>query len=111
MFLKEVDILLNDYSASSTDFAILKKPQIFFIPDYNKYLNHQGFLDDYKKNLIGPTIKNFDELKKYIIKYKNFPHLYSKKYNFKIKKYLDKYYDLDVKNSSKLLSDFIRSKL
>ena len=85
MFLKEVDILLNDYSASSTDFAILKKPQIFFFSDYNKYLNHQGFLDDYKKNLIGPTIKNFDELKKYIIKYKNFPHLYSKRYNFKIK--------------------------
>ena len=111
LFLKEVDLLLNDYSSSSTDFAILKKPQIFFIPDYNKYLNHQGFLDDYKKNLIGPTIKNFDELKKYKIKYKNFPHLYSKKYNFKIKKYLDKYYDLGVKNSSKLLSDFIRSKL
>ena len=63
-----------------------------------------------KKIIIGPTIKNFDELKKYIIKYK-ISLIYIQKYNFKIKKYLDKYYDLGVKNSSKLLSDFIRSKL
>ena len=81
------------------------------MPDYNKYLNYQGFLENYKKNLIGPNIKNFDELKKYIIKYKNSPNLYSTQYNFKIKQYLDKYYDLSIKNSSKLLSDFVASKL
>ncbi len=111
LFLNEVDILLNDYSASSTDFAILKKPQIFFIPDYNKYLNYQGFLDNYKKNLIGPKINNFDELKKYIIRYKESPNLYLTQYNFKLKKYLDKYYNLEIKNSSRLLSSFISSKL
>ena len=111
LFLNEVDFLLNDYSASSTDFAILKKPQIFFMPDYNSYLNHQGFLDNYKKNLIGPQIKNFNELKKIIIQLKKTPSFYLKNYNFKLKKYLDKYYDVKLKNSSKLLSNFILSKM
>ena len=111
LFLNEVDFLLNDYSASSTDFAILKKPQIFFMPDYNKYLNHQGFLEHYKKNLIGPQIKSFIELKKMIIELKKTPSFYSKNYNYKLKRYLEKYYDVKLKNSSKLLSNFILSKI
>lgn len=111
LFLNEVDILVNDYSASSTDFAILKKPQIFFMPDYNRYLNYQGFLDNYKKNLIGPETYNFHEFKKIIIQFKKSPSSYLDKFDFKLKKYLDKYYDTKIKNSSKLLSKFILSKL
>jgi len=111
LFLNEVDILVNDYSASSTDFAILKKPQIFFMPDYNQYLNHQGFIDNYKKNLIGPEAYNFDGFKKLLLKFKKTPSLYSYRYDFKLKKYLEKYYNIKIKNSSKLLSKFILSKL
>lgn len=111
LFLNEVDMLINDYSASSTDFAILKKPQAFFMPDYNRYLNYQGFIDNYKKNLIGPEIKNFTELKKIIISYCSRPKNYNMVYKFKLKKYLDKYYDTKIKNSSVLLKKFIISQL
>ena len=110
-FLNEVDLLLNDYSASSTDFVILKKPQIFFIPDYKRYDNHQGFLDNYKKNLIGPEVNSMTGLKKKILKYSNSPKEYNNEFRLKIKNYTKKYYNLSIKNSSKLLKDFVVSKL
>lgn len=110
-FLNEVDLLLNDYSASSTDFVILKKPQIFFIPDYKRYDNHQGFLDDYKKNLIGPEVNSMTGLKKKILKYANSPKEYNNEFGLKIKSYTKKYYNVSIKNSSKLLKDFVVSKL
>ena len=34
-FMMEVDILINDYSTTSTDFSLLKRPQIFFMPDFD----------------------------------------------------------------------------
>ena len=42
-FMLEVDVLINDYSTTSTDFSILNKPQLFYMPDYNKYRNIKGF--------------------------------------------------------------------
>lgn len=110
-FLNEVDVLLNDYSNSSTDFAILKKPQIFFMPDYNRYYNYQGFLDDYKRNLIGPQISNLSELKKKIVEYTHPSNTYLNQYSFKLKRYLDKYYNVRIQNSSVLLKNFVLSKL
>lgn len=111
LFLNEVDMLINDYSASSTDFALLKRPQAFFMPDYNRYLNYQGFLENYKRNLIGPEIKNFKQFKKIIINYCFKPKNYNNDFKFKLKKYLDKYYDTKIKNSSELLKKFIVSQL
>jgi CDP-glycerol glycerophosphotransferase len=108
-FLKEVDILLNDYSTTSTDFCLTGKPQIFFTPDFNKYEKFKGFLEDYKKNLIGPEIKNYTNLKKLILKNLKDKKMYLKQYRFKIKLYKEKYCDISRKFSSKNFSNFLKS--
>ena len=60
-FMLEVDILLNDYSTTSTEFAILNRPQIFFMPDYDNYEVEKGFVENYKKLLVGREIASFNE--------------------------------------------------
>ena len=90
-FMNEVDILLNDYSATSTDFALLNRPQLFCMPDYDKYWNYEGVsfipIDDsntkYKETLPGEEVLNYNQLintikyiddnyEDYLIKYKIF---------------------------------------
>ena len=43
----EVDCLINDYSNAHTDFSILRKPQLYVMPDYLDYQKTQGFLENY----------------------------------------------------------------
>ena len=107
--MKNVTILINDYSASSTDFAILKKPQIFYMPDYKKYNDLKGFLEDYKKNLIGFEVKDYESLIFYIDKCIKNKKFYLKKFNKKISNYQKKYYENPNIESCKLLKDFIEN--
>ena len=100
MFLNEVDLLLNDYSTTSTAASILEIPQIFIMPDYEKYKKAKGFVENYKNNLIGPEAKNYNDLKNlikfYLIKKSN----YSKPFKQKLKNYKKKYYDFKEINNS-----------
>lgn len=49
------DILITDYSSVFFDFAILKKPMIFYPYDYEHYKNEErGFYFDYEKLVPGP---------------------------------------------------------
>ena len=57
-FLNFVDILLNDCSTTSTEFCILKRPQLFIFPDYKKYKKAKGFVGNYFGELPGKFIKN-----------------------------------------------------
>ena len=107
-FMKNVKILVNDYSATSTEFSILKKPQLYFMPDFKKYNKYNGFLENYKNNLIGFEIKNYKSFIFYIencIKIKKF---YLKKFDKKILNYQKKYYEKPNINSCELLEKFIR---
>ena len=107
-FMKSVKILVNDYSATSTDFSILKKPQLFYFPDFKKYNDYKGFLENYKKNLIGFEIQNYNSFIKYIeacMKNKNF---YLKKFDEKINNYQVKYYKKSNNNSCELFKKFIK---
>ena len=60
----EVDLLIGDYSTLSTDFAILKKPQIFVFNDYDMNKTHKGVAEDFLKLLPGPVIFDFINFKK-----------------------------------------------
>ena len=84
-FLKFADILLNDCSTTSTEFCVLGKPQIFTFPDYNKYIKHTTFLENYKSDLPGNLISNFADLKKEILKNIKNKNLYKKKFHKEIK--------------------------
>lgn len=102
--MPEVDILLDDYSTTSTDFAILDRPQIFIMPDYDDYLNKDCFTEDYRAILPGKEAQNYEELKKMILYQFKYPSKDSKLR----RKFLDKYYDVSLKNSSQLHYQFIK---
>ena len=110
-FMNETDILINDYSTSSTDYCLLSKPQIFFMPDYDYYNKVKGFLEDYKKIIPGQEIKNYNEFITLIKIYLNQPELYKKKFISKIDKYLIKYYDISKNNSLELFDQFLKNLL
>ena len=91
-FMLEVDVLLNDYSTTSTDIAILDRPQLFYMPDYDEYSNESGFVEDYRYNLPGKEIYSMSELKS------NLEYILSDDYDNSIyssnrKDLLSKYYD------------------
>lgn len=110
-FMLEIDILLNDYSTTSTDFAILGKPQIFFLPDFDYYEASKGFIDDYRATMPGEEIHNYEEMKRSILNYMRQPENYKKLFAPKIKMLLDRYYDIANSNSCELFAKFIQNKI
>ena len=108
-FLKEVDLLLNDYATTSTAASILEIPQIFIMPDYEKYKKAKGFVENYKKNLIGPEAKNSEDLKNLIKFYLINRNNYLKSFKYKIRKYKKKYYNFSgINNSANKYYKFIK---
>ena len=109
LFMLEVDILLNDYSTTSTDFALLKRPQIFFMPDYEYYNLEKGFIEDYKAILPGKEIYSFDEFKNTVIACLSDQKSYLNQHENSRKLLLERYYDVSIKNSCGLFTEFIYS--
>lgn len=56
------DILITDFSSAFFDFAHSKKPILFFVPDYEKYLSFRGLYSEVKEVLPGPEIFTDEEL-------------------------------------------------
>ena len=106
-FMMEVDILLNDYSTTSTDFSILNRPQIFFMPDYDLYNSTKFFVEPYREILPGDEVCNYEDFLKTIsyasLNTKNYINKHSKV----IKLIQEKYYDTRYNNSTAKLYDFI----
>ncbi len=103
------DIIMTDYSSVFFDFAILKRPMIFYmydVEDYNTNL-HDFYIS--LDELPGPIAYNQNELEKYILNIdKDF-----KKYKKKYEKFNNKYNYLDDGNASirvikKIFKDVIK---
>ena len=109
MFMLEVDILVNDYSTTSTDFALLSKPQIFIMPDYDRYEKENGFVEDYRSVIPGREINTFEELKSTLIECLREPNDYVIKYQNKLNLLLNHYYDVENIDSCRLFKEFINS--
>ncbi|MGR3208443.1 CDP-glycerol glycerophosphotransferase family protein [Bacillus glycinifermentans] len=61
------DLLITDYSSVFFDFANLKRPMIFFVPDIETYRDKlRGFYFDFEKEAPGPLVKTTDEVIKKI---------------------------------------------
>ena len=57
------DVLITDYSSVFFDFALLRRPIIFFAYDLENYRdNLRGFYMDYEKELPGPIVTDEDQL-------------------------------------------------
>lgn len=61
--LPQVDVLVTDYSSIYFDFAILRRPIIFFVPDWNEYTTSRGsyFTEDHLPGLVCRTQAQLEE--------------------------------------------------
>ncbi|MDR1722006.1 MAG: CDP-glycerol glycerophosphotransferase family protein [Methanobrevibacter sp.] len=93
------NILITDYSSIMLDFAILKKPMIFYPYDYEDYnKNERGFFFNYKECVPGKIVTTNDEIIQAIKK----PDLDINKLN----KFLKFQYDNLDGNSTKNIVDY-----
>lgn len=61
--IKDMDLLITDYSSIYFDYLLLKRPIILTPFDYDEYItNERPLYYDYKKNLIANYVSNWDEL-------------------------------------------------
>jgi len=107
-FMQEVDILVNDYSTTSTDFAILNRPQIFFMPDFNKYKLSKGFTEDYRKILPGKEVFDYSEFTETILEAIQNEQKYISNYETKANELLLKYFDKKNSHSLEKINAFIQ---
>ena len=63
LLMKKADILITDYSSICYDFAILKRPMLFYAPDLDYYRDEErGFYEDYDSFVPGPVFRRIDDL-------------------------------------------------
>ena len=98
LILPKVDMLITDYSTISTDFAILKKPQLFLLNDFKSYFKEESLIEDFRKIMPGREVKTFQNLIKELSK---------KNYKLNNKIFLEKYYDTKNKNSNEKHFQFL----
>ena len=91
------DLLITDYSSVFFDFANLKRPEIFYMYDYDDYKNNLRDFYISLNELPGPIVQSEKEL---IDEIKNIDN-YNKKYKVKYEKFNKKYNYLDDGNSAK----------
>ena len=57
------DILITDYSSIMIEFAILDRPIVFFVYDFDSYIsNERGFYYDFKKTVPGTIVYDSNQL-------------------------------------------------
>ena len=89
------DMLITDYSSVFFDYALLKRPMLFYMYDFEQYKNElRGFYIDISE-LPGPIIKTEDEL---INRIKSTPDDFE--YDEKYKRFNDKFNYLDDGHAS-----------
>ena len=56
------DLMITDYSSTMFDYAVLKRPMVFFAYDLERYEEENGFYFDYEKLAPGPVVRTQEEL-------------------------------------------------
>ena len=92
-FLVGVDVLLNDYATTSTDFCITGRPQIFIMPDYDEFQQRDAFLEDYRSIIPGVEVSSLEQLKRELVRIK------SNAENPRTEAFLAKYYDTSIRDA------------
>lgn len=98
------DCLITDYSSVMFDYGVLKRPQIFFAYDLEKYAKDlRGFYLDYHKDLPGPIYQDAYQLAE------DLQHLNQIETDYKPK--IDKFYNdfcsIENGNAAKAIADLI----
>ena len=103
----EVDMFLGDYSTLSTDFLILRKPQAFIMPDFEKVRDTKGFAENIKGYIPGEEIKTFSELKNTLATYLSNPEIYLEEFSEQISYLESRYIGYTSETSCKRFLDLI----
>ena len=120
--MMESDILLNDYSATTTDYSILNKAQLFCMPDYDYYWGHKNmkFMKDneseqllmnYKKSIPGAEVKDYKSLINKLAYIIDNYDAYLYEYKNETNNILLKYYDTTKTNACLTFKKFIEKSL
>lgn len=56
------DMMITDYSSTMFDYAVLRRPMVFFAYDLERYEAENGFYFDYAKLVPGPIVRTQGEL-------------------------------------------------
>ena len=60
--LLATDVLITDYSSSIFEFALLRRPVVFFVPDLAEYTASRAFYRPFDEYAIGPVVESADAL-------------------------------------------------
>ncbi|MDK9844886.1 CDP-glycerol glycerophosphotransferase family protein [Staphylococcus equorum] len=96
------DLLISDYSSIIYEFALLKKPMLFYAFDLENYIETRDFYINYPEFVPGKIVRNFNDLMK-AIENKDFEE-------YKIDLFLNKYFKfLDGKATERLVRNIFGS--
>ena len=72
IILNYVDLIVTDYSSVSWDALYHKKPVVFYMPDFDYYMNKdRGFVLSPEEFIIGPAVYDVEQLNDTLLKYKD----------------------------------------
>nr|WP_318539434.1 bifunctional glycosyltransferase family 2 protein/CDP-glycerol:glycerophosphate glycerophosphotransferase [Terribacillus saccharophilus] len=100
------DIMITDYSSTMFDYAITRKPMIFFTYDYQYYKNDlRGMYLDFEKEAPGPMFEKTSDIVDYI------QHIDQRRALFAEKEQLffERYAKFETGNAAKQVNDLIVS--
>lgn len=60
--LMATDVLITDYSSSIFEYALLRRPVVFFVPDLDEYESARSFYRPFDAYAIGPVVRDADGL-------------------------------------------------
>ena len=93
------DLLITDYSSDIYEFSLMRKPMLFYSFDINDYSKSRGFHRDYRTNVPGKIVENFDAMIEAIQK-KDFEY-------DKVEKYIENNFDNVDTNACQRIIDWI----
>ena len=97
------DLLISDYSAIVTDFAITGKPIIYYFHDYDNYTKMRSFYYDLKTVLPGPFIYDGETLLTYL---KDLSWFTTPAYQLEFQKFLKTFHTyMDGDSSKRVLEE------
>jgi CDP-ribitol ribitolphosphotransferase len=64
--LLAADVLVTDYSSVIFEYALLRRPMVFFAPDLEAYERERGFYFDFRAGVPGPVFDDSAELAAYL---------------------------------------------